>query len=171
MLRPEQLRPALLDDPALAVRRAPAPAPELSRFLYVSVGADWHWTDRLGWSLERWREYLAQPSVETWVAYLGEAPAGYFELERQPAGAVEIAYFGLLAGFRGRGIGGHLLTVATRRAWEAGARRVWLHTGTLDGPHALRNYESRGFRVFQTRVHEEDLPDRPREVSRGRRGG
>ena len=161
MLRPEDLRPALLDDPALDVRRAEIPSPQLNRWLYTAVGGQHYWIDRLGWSFDRWRQYLEQPGVETWVAYLRGTPAGYFELERQPDAAVQIAYFGLLPGFQGRGIGGHVLTVAARRAWDAGTRRVWVHTGTLDGPHARRNYESRGFRVFDTRVEVLDLPDRP----------
>jgi hypothetical protein len=37
-----------------------------------------------------------------------------------------------------------------RRAWEAGARRVWLHTASLDHPNALANYLARGFRVYDT---------------------
>jgi hypothetical protein len=29
---------------------------------------------------------------------------------------------------------------------------VWVHTCTLDGPHALANYEARGLRPFRTEV-------------------
>ena len=161
MVAPSDLRPALLDEPSLEVRRAEVPSPELNRFLYTAVGGDWHWTDRLDWSFDRWREYLERPELETWVAYFRGTPAGYFELERQPADAVEIAYLGLLPAFVGRGIGGHLLTVATTRAWQGGTRRVWLHTASLDGPHARRNYEARGFRLFRTEVETVDLPARP----------
>lgn len=161
MLDPVELRPALVDDPALEVRRAEIPSPELSRFLYTSVGGDWHWVDRLGWSLERWRQHLERAGVETWVAYLHGTPAGYFELEPESDGSVEISYFGLLPAFRGRGLGGHLLTLATRRAWDTGAARVWLHTASIDGPHARRNYESRGFRVFASAIAVEELPEYP----------
>ena len=45
---------------------------------------------------------------------------------------VEIASFGLLPGFPGRGLGGALLAAVTGDAWERGARRVWLHTCSLD---------------------------------------
>ena len=48
------------------------------------------------------------------------APAGYFELRRDRVGGTEIAYFGLLPEFTGRGLGGYLLTVAIERAWAAG---------------------------------------------------
>jgi len=65
-------------------------------------------------------------------------------------GSVEIAYFGLLPEFVGRGLGGHLLSVAVERAFESGARRVWLHTCTRDNPAALPNYLKRGFLPFRT---------------------
>ena len=56
---------------------------------------------------------------------------------------MEIAYFGLLPAFHGRGSGGALLEHALRRGFELGDR-VWVHTCTLDGPHALANYQARG---------------------------
>ena len=65
---------------------------------------------------------------------------------------VEIASFGLLPGFAGRGLGGALLAAVTRAAWENGAGRVWLHTCSLDSPAALPSYERRGFRRFDERV-------------------
>ncbi len=67
-------------------------------------------------------------------------------------GNVEIAYFGLLSGYIGRGVGGRLLTIAARLAWQMGAYRVWLHTCTKDHPHSLANYQARGFRVFKKEV-------------------
>ena len=54
---------------------------------------------------------------------------------------VEIAYFGLLPAFHGRGWGGALLEHALRRGFELGSR-VWVHTCTLDGPHALAELPS-----------------------------
>ena len=77
-------------------------------------------------------------------------PAGYFELRRDAAGDVEIAYFGLMHSYIGRGLGGHLLTIAVREAWALGPSRVWLHTSDLDHPAALPNYLARGFE-FQKR--------------------
>ncbi|MFD7923089.1 GNAT family N-acetyltransferase [Streptomyces sp. NPDC059740] len=166
---PADLRPAPepAADRGVRVVRAEVPSPELSRFLYTAVGGDIRWSDRLAWSYRRWQEYLGRPGVETWVAYERGTPAGYLELEPQAAGAVEITYFGLLPAFRGRGTGGHLLSVGTARAWDLGRRReglpdtarVWLHTCSKDGPHALDNYRSRGFRVFATETTQEaDTP-------------
>ena len=161
MLDPAALRPVPRPDERLVVTRAGIVSPELNRFLYTAVGADWFWTDRLGWTYDAWLTYLDRPEVETWVATLDGTPAGYFELERQAEGSVEIAYFGLLPQFTGRRIGGHLLSVATARAWSLGppaVRRVWLHTCTLDSPHALANYQARGFKLFKTVTEVATLP-------------
>lgn len=147
--RSDQLRPGRAPTAAVAIVRAEPPSPEFSRFLYTAVGGDWYWTDRLGWDYAAWQRYLDRPEVETWVAYAAGMPAGYAELERQPEDNVEIVQFGLLPRFIGQGIGGWLLTAAIRRGWALGARRVWLHTCSLDGPHALANYRARGLRVYR----------------------
>ncbi|WP_233221813.1 GNAT family N-acetyltransferase [Streptomyces carminius] len=168
---PEDLSPARVPDPGSGVRIALArvPSPEFSRFLYTAVGGDVTWTDRLGWPYARWQAYLARPGVETWAAFEHGTPAGYAELDPQPGGVVEIAYFGLIPAFRGRGIGGHLLSYATARAWDLAerapgrepTRRVWLHTCSKDGPHARANYTRRGFRLFGTRVTREPAVPAP----------
>jgi GNAT superfamily N-acetyltransferase len=145
----EQLRAA---EPNAGVRieHAAVPHGALNRFFYVEIGRDLHWVDRLGWPAQRWQQWAER--VETWVAYERGTPAGYAEI--QPlAGRAEIAFFGLLEPFRGRGIGGALLTRATQRCLEL-SDRVTLNTCELDGPHALRNYEARGFRVVEERVEQ-----------------
>jgi len=115
--------------------------------------------------------YLDRPELETWVAYVSGSPAGYFELERQAENNVELASFGLMPGFVGMGLGGALLTAAIARAWDMGAARVWVHTCDLDHPHALANYQARGFAVFRTEQAWEDLPDHPLEPWPGARRG
>lgn len=156
----DELRPAgePARDAGVAVVRAEVASGEFGRFLYTAVGADCEWTDRLPWTREEWAGHLARPGTEVWVAYQHGTPAGYVELGAQDAGVVEIVYFGLLPQFRGLGLGGHLLSYGVRRAWDLGERwagreatkRVWVHTCSLDGPHALANYRRRGFRVFDT---------------------
>lgn len=160
---PGDLRPAGGAPGTVRVARAEVPSPEFSRFLYTAVGQDVTWTDRLSWTHREWREVLERPGTETWVAYENGTPAGFAELAGQDEGAVEIVYFGLLPAFRGRGVGGHLLSYATARAWDLALRhpgrdateRVWLHTCSKDGPHALENYRRRGFVLFETRTEEE----------------
>lgn len=170
---PEDLVPARVPDTASDIRieRAEVPSPEFSRYLYTAVGGDVTWTDRLPWSYAQWEEFL-RPGVETWVAYDRGTPAGFIELDgsnAQAEGTVEISYFGLNHAFRGRRLGGHLLTCGTARAWDLGlrhpehgaTRRVWVHTCSKDGPYALGNYERRGFRVFDVATDEEPLTPTP----------
>ena len=113
----------------------------------MAVGGAYAWTDRLDDDEATWQAHADR--VETWVATVGAQRAGYAELLPEGGGSVEIAYFGLLAPYQGLGLGGHLLTVALRRAFELGDR-VWLHTCTLDGPYALANYEARGLVAYRT---------------------
>ncbi|MGX1880505.1 GNAT family N-acetyltransferase [Streptomyces sp. NPDC055287] len=160
---PDDLRPATEPLGDVRIVRAEIPSPEFSRFLYTAVGGDIRWTDRLGLTYEQWQAALARPGVETWVAYENGTPAGYVELDPQDEGVVEIMYFGLIPAFRGRRIGGHLLSYGVARAWDLaerwperpGTKRVWLHTCSKDGPHAMDNYLRRGFRLFETGTAEE----------------
>jgi GNAT superfamily N-acetyltransferase len=161
MTSPQDLRPARPPAVELEIRQARIPCPELSRFLYTAVGGEWFWIDRLSWTYGQWLAWLDRPELETWIGYVQGTPAGYFELERQPGGAaenVELAYFGLIPQFIGRGLGGALLTAAVERAWAIGASRVWVHTCSLDGPASLANYQARGFRIFKTERLEKDFP-------------
>ena len=160
MFGPAELVPAPRPDLDVALIRARRPSPELNRFLYTAVGGPWYWIDRLPWTYERWLAWLSRAGIETWVAHVDGTPAGYFELDATEAGSVELAYFGLLPAFVGRGLGGWLLTEALRRAWALGPRRVWVHTCSLDGPHALGNYRARGMRVNNVETAVERLPDR-----------
>ena len=159
MTSPDDLRPSHSLQVEFPIRQARIPCPELNRFLYTAVGGDWFWIDRLSWTYEQWLAWLSRPEVETWIGYLEGTPAGYFELEKQAGGNVELSYFGLLPRFIGRGLGGALLTAAVERAWAMGASRVWVNTCTLDGPAALPSYQARGFRIFRTERLAKEFPD------------
>jgi GNAT superfamily N-acetyltransferase len=128
------------------------------RYLYAEVGRAYHWVDRLKWSDDQVRTHLADPGVSLWLLSSGGAPAGYFELRRHQDDSVEVAYFGLLPEFVGRGWGGHLLTLAVREAWGMRPERVWLHTCTLDHPAALPNYLKRGFRPVRDETYTAEVP-------------
>ena len=154
MTSPGELRPETLDGPAPLIERLEHCSVPLFRSLYRQVGEAYRWTDRLRWSDDTVREHLATPGVSLWLMSWEEAPAGYFELREHADGSVEIAYFGLLPDFVGRGWGKHLLTRAVEVAWQLGATRVWLHTCTLDHPAALPNYLKRGFRPTRTEEYE-----------------
>ncbi len=124
-----------------------------NRYLYQLVGEPWQWNDKLKESDKTWQDYAERDALRTWVAYYRGAIAGYFELEKQANGDVQIAYFGLAPRFIGRGFGGHLLSRALREAWDwAPCKRVWVHTCTLDHEGALANYQARGMTIFRTEV-------------------
>ena len=123
---------------------------QFSRFLYQLVGENWQWIDRLSWSDEQWKAYAENDNLRLWVAYHRGSPAGYYELQQQDGGNVEIAYFGLVPRFIGQGFGGYLLSQALKSAWNwKGTKRVWVHTCSLDHPSALGNYTARGLAVYR----------------------
>lgn len=164
MISRAELRPAASPGDAFDLRRVGTPSPDLNRFLYVTVGNNWWWYGRRTRDYAQWLAYVDRDALETWIAYVSGTPAGYFELERQDAGNVEIAIFGLLPRFIGTRLGGPMLTACVNRAWDMGAARVWVHTCDLDHPHALANYLARGFAVFKVEKHVEQLPDAPLEL-------
>jgi ribosomal protein S18 acetylase RimI-like enzyme len=160
-------RPAFSTDPELLVVEARAPSPDFYRFLYSTVGRNYHWTDRLDWSDEQLVTYLARPEVTLLPLYVRGTPAGYIELDRASDAAetdTEVVYFGLFPAFQGRGLGKHLLSTGVQRAFDDGAARVWLHTCSLDGPHALANYRARGFTPYGAETHQERISPSGRQV-------
>jgi GNAT superfamily N-acetyltransferase len=146
-------RGAVARGPDVRVERLTSCPPSFYRYLYAEVGRNWRWTDRLAWKDDEIRAHLAQTGVTVDVMYVEGAPAGYVELARHDDGSCEIAYFGLLPEFFGRGLGRVLLEHAIDSAWETGTNRVWLHTCTLDGPAALPNYLARGFRPYRRETY------------------
>jgi GNAT superfamily N-acetyltransferase len=150
---PDQLNATYIDDPDTRIERVLECPASFYRYLYREVGRVYHWIDRLPWTDDEIRAHLARPEITLWVMYSRGAPAGYFELERHDGGSIEIAYFGLLQEFLGRGLGKHLLSVAVAQAWTDGANRVWLHTCTLDDHAAFPNYLKRGFEPFKKETY------------------
>jgi GNAT superfamily N-acetyltransferase len=133
------------------VKEVKPPDPARNRELYRAVGAHWEWTDKLDWSEDDWRKYVCRKEMNTYPGHLDGREIGYFELESQDGGNVEISYFGLFPEQIGKGLGGALLSAALEIAWDfPGTKRVWVHTCTDDHEHALANYLKRGFKVFRT---------------------
>lgn len=145
--------------PGLTVRHLADCPVALYRAMYAEVGGPWHWLDRNAWPDDMLAAQLAKPGVRVLRLEQGEAFLGYAELERHSDGAVEIAYFGLVPDAIGVGIGKGFLTAVVDEAFALGATHVWLHTCTLDHPHARRSYEARGFVAYLQETYEADLPD------------
>jgi len=166
MLSPGQLRPKP-EVPGLEVKEAELKQFRFNRYLYQLVGEQWQWTDMLSWSDAQWQEHAESDTLRTWVAYYRGSIAGYYELQRQTHNTVELLYFGLAPGFIGQGFGGYLLSHAISSAWAWGdVDRVWVHTCSLDHPSALRNYQARGFELFQTETQNppDDTPAGDRQL-------
>ena len=70
---------------------------------------------------------------------------------------IEIAYFGILEEYFGKRLGGFLLSEAIKISFSLDAKRVWLHTSSLDHKNALKNYLSRGMTVFKSEVIKKEL--------------
>jgi GNAT superfamily N-acetyltransferase len=149
-------------DARFCVAEIKQPDGQFNRDLYFRVGKLWRWVDRRAWSEEQWKQYASAPQLRTFAAYYDQALAGYYELRcaseldgrSEPdghTGGVEIAYFGLLPEFTGRGLGGALLTSAIEEAWRMSPRpsRVWVHTCNRDHPQALANYQARGMAIYK----------------------
>jgi GNAT superfamily N-acetyltransferase len=158
MTAASELRPAHAPDPAPRLERVYDCPPSFFRYLYAEVGRAYHWTDRLGWTDAQIARHLAEPGFGLWLLSWQGAPAGYFELRRHPDDSVEVAYFGLLPEFTGRGWGKYLLTEAVRAAWATAPSRVWLHTCTLDHAAALPNYLRRGFTPVREESYDTEVP-------------
>lgn len=138
---------------AAVSRHDPVP-PARFRELYRQVGDAYRWHDRSAWTDGQIVTRFAGDRVSLWELTLHGERAGFYELEQHDDGSIEIVLFGLLPAIAGRGLGKWLLVEAVERAWALGARRVWLHTCTLDSPAALPNYRARGFKPFRTEHYE-----------------
>jgi GNAT superfamily N-acetyltransferase len=153
----DQLRPKRADA-RFQVREKRNRDWRFNRDLYFRVGEHWDWIDKRPWTDEQWKEYASASALCTFAGYYDDVLAGYYELRRETGGGVEIAYFGLLSEFIGRGLGGALLTSAIEEAWALRGgivpTRVWVHTCNRDHPQALANYQARGMIVYKV---EEEL--------------
>ena len=147
---PGQLRPKCADA-RFQVHEKTERDWRFNRDLYFRVGEQWDWIDKRPWTDHQWKEYATAPELRTFAGYYDEALAGYYELRRDAEGGIEIAYFGLLPAFIGRGLGGALLTSAIEKGWGMSPKplRVWVHTCNRDHPEALANYRARGMIVYK----------------------
>lgn len=148
MRSPDNLDPRRCADPRFWIDEATVKQWQFNRLLYLLVGGPWAWNDKRSWSDAQWKGYAESDRLRTFIAYYDASPAGYYELRWDDNSGVEIAYFGLLPAFFGRGFGGALLTSALEEAWRMAPTRVWAHTCTLDHPAALANYQARGMKIY-----------------------
>ena len=123
---------------------------KLNKFFYKNIGKSHHWVDRLVWTDKQWMNYTSDRSVKTFVLKKKDDLAGYFELiMHKDKEEVEIAYLGLLEEYHNQKLGSFLLSSAIRNSFKEKTNRVWVHTCSLDHKNALKNYLSRGMKIFK----------------------
>ena len=124
---------------------------QLNKFFYKEIGKNHHWIDRLVWTEEQWIKYTTNTNVKTYILKKNDDLVGYFELIfHEEKKETEIAYFGLLEDYHNKKLGSYLLSIAIKKSFMDNTKRVWVHTCSLDHKNALKNYLSRGMRIFKT---------------------
>jgi GNAT superfamily N-acetyltransferase len=146
-MRSPPARAPIVFPPGVAVVHAKKPTLSFYRFLYDAVGSGWLWVDRKRLSDPELAEIVHDPKVEVHVLWVDGSPAGYAELDLRLAPEIELAYFGLMPEYFGRGFGKLFLGWAIDEAFRRNTPRFWVHTCTLDHPAALPNYQRCGFAI------------------------
>ncbi len=123
---------------------------QLNKFFYKNIGKNHHWVDRLAWTDKQWTEYIFNKEVQTYVLKNKDDLAGYFELIfHKDKNEIEIAYLGLLEEYQNQKLGSFLLSEAIKNSFLIKVKRVWVHACSLDHKNALKNYLSRGMKIFK----------------------
>jgi ribosomal protein S18 acetylase RimI-like enzyme len=123
---------------------------QVNRFFYKNIGKNHNWKDRLIWSEKEWIKYVSNEKVKTFILKDNDELAGYFELiVHHDISEVEIAYLGLLEEYHNRKLGSYLLSSAIKNSFLSEAKRVWVHTCSLDHKNALTNYIARGMKIYK----------------------
>ena len=116
-LRHSVFYPVVVWQEEMEVRRLSSIAARFAEFLWHTVG-DGFWADRQEWKTDQWHAQLSDIDVGFYAAYCGGEPVGCFELTRTDK-SVHIDGFGLLAEYRGYGLGASLL-----KSLETSTRRL-----------------------------------------------
>ena len=124
---------------------------QLNKFFYKEIGKNHRWVDRLIWNDKEWIEYTTKNNTKTYILKKENDLVGYFELIfHRDKNETEIAYLGLLQDYHNKKLGSFLLSSAIKKSFLENSKRVWVHTCSLDHKNALKNYLSRGMKIFKT---------------------
>ena len=124
---------------------------QLNKFFYKNIGKKHKWVDRLIWNEQNWIDYVSSEKVKTYVLKNKDDLVGFFELIFHfEKNETEIAYFGILEEYQNKKLGSYLLSEAIKLSFQNHTKRVWVHTCSLDHKNALKNYISRGMRIYKT---------------------
>lgn len=157
MRGPASLRP-VSPLPGLSLVHVETPATDWYRHLFAEIGRDWLWFSRLAMADSDLAAIITDPAVEIRVLRDdGGRDLGFLELDFRTPGACELAFFGVVAAFHGKGAGRFLMQAALARAWDAPIACLHVHTCSFDHPAALPFYIRSGFGPVARRV--EVVPD------------
>lgn len=149
MTSPSQLIPGNPPPQPLTLHPVDADAASQIRTPYNRIWDPIGPSGRTAWTDAEWTAELSLPGIHTYLAKISAETAGFAELSVEAAGDVGIVVFGLVPEFQSKGFGAAFLTLTTQTAWHLNTptTRVYLHTNPDEHPHALPNYQSRGFRI------------------------
>ena len=142
-----------------SIRQAFRPGVAWYRALYDAVGHDYCWWLRRVMPDQDLAALLSSPGIGVHVLYDGDRPAGFCELDSRYTPDVNIAYFGLLPAWVGRGVGRAFLHQMVATAWRMRPAAVRVNTCTADHPRALPNYLRAGFHKIRTIREIWTIPD------------
>jgi GNAT superfamily N-acetyltransferase len=128
------------------------------RQIFKAVGEDNMWFSRLIMADDKLRAILANPAVESYILTKDDQALGVLELDFQDLPNCELAFFGLVKGAVGTGLGRCLMDRAKQLAWAKPISRFWVHTCHFDHPNALKFYQTAGFVPYSLMVEVHDDP-------------
>jgi len=142
----------------IAILRAENPPVHFYRYLYDTIGREYHWVDRKKVSDEALAAIIQDRAVELYVLHVEGCPAGMAELDFRKDALCNLAYFGLMPQYLGRGLGFFFLQQTAELAWSRPIERYTVNTCTLDHRRALPLYQRVGFVPYSREERYIELP-------------
>ncbi len=135
------------------------PDPKGYKALFRQIGEDWLWFGRLTAEDADLANLLEEPGRELFLPQVDGEPVGLLEIDYTDKSNPELAYFGLVPGAVGTGLGRWLMGQAVDMVWSRPeTKRFWVHTCTGDSPQALGFYRASGFQPYKLAIEVADDP-------------
>ncbi len=121
--------------------------------LYGQVGKKFEWTDQFFLGSDKVFAFLKSQKVKFFELNVDCMVAGFFILDFRKRGVCDLAYFGLIEEYFGKGLGSYMLRYAILMAWTSNIKIMSVNTNTLDHIAALPLYKKFGFRKIRSEIH------------------
>ena len=110
---------------------------------------------------------INNPAIEIFTVQKDDTDIGLLEIELGDGENMELGYFGLAETAVGTGAGRFLMDQTIRRVFDHhGAKRLFVHTCTMDSPQALAFYIRSGFIPYKRAIEVADDPRLSGHVAR-----